>query len=186
MRLYRARADQRHLCILSFLVKHPSHSCPVIPSLSYCPPAEPSLFRWFSFSQSSFTSFFFISLCFPHIFHAVFVYIPSCQHSAFKTLLFLIILKSPLPTSLPILAVASPFLCFACSIVAGLSHLVSSLTPAFPFTHHHGWGSQASKAHRSQSVYLLLCLGPENRRGRGILPPHRRVSCHRENQKRRW
>lgn len=73
--------------------------------------------------------FFFISLCFPHIFHAVFVYIPSCQHSAFKTLLFLIILKSPLPTSLPILAVASPFLCFACSIVAGLSHLVSSLTP---------------------------------------------------------
>lgn len=150
MRLYRARADQRHLCILSFLVKHPSHSCPVIPSLSYCPPAEPSLFRWFSFSQSSFTSFFFISLCFPHIFHAVFVYIPSCQHSAFKTLLFLIILKSPLPTSLPILAVASPFLCFACSIVAGLIPHAS-----FPF-HSPSWLGFPSVQGSSESK----CVSP--------------------------
>lgn len=125
MRLYRARADQRHLCILSFLVKHPSHSCPVIPSLSYCPPAEPSLFRWFSFSQSSFTSFFFLFLCafLTSSMQFLFIYLPSFFNY------FLIILKSPLPTSLPILAVASPFLCFACSIVAGLSHLVSSLTP---------------------------------------------------------
>lgn len=52
--------------------------------------------------------------------------------------------------------------------------------------HRHGWGCPVSTAHRSQSVCRLLFPALESRRGPGIPPRRRRVSCRHGNLKRRW
>lgn len=116
---------------------------------------------------------------------------PPCQQSAFNH--FFLILITPFHSS-----PSSPLLPFVhtvayLSLLGALSlyqnHFLSPdsrFTPIFASTYHHGWGSLESMVHLSQSVCPLLCLGQGNRRGRGILPPRRTVSCHHENPKRRW